>query len=476
MPPSSLVEQAPSQQTTSTSTDSAVLPLYEAAAADVLMKSLAAAAVTAGPCAVVMQDYALQTTTKTVSAVLSRPAASQVENRPAPVLLQEKMANVVDFADEDAFFVADLGEVVRQYQRWRSLLPRIEPYYAVKCNPDPSVLRTLVGLGIGFDCASRTELSAMLDLGVAPHQLIYANPCKQASHIRFAADQGVRMMTFDNAEELYKVKKHYPEAQLVLRILTDDSKSICKLGTKFGASPSIAKDLLTLAKSLELQVVGVSFHVGSGCFDALAFREAVKAARNVFDRAAEVGYDLQLLDVGGGFPGNCEAAITFEQIAAILGPAVDEMFPPSVRVIAEPGRFFVASAFTLAVNITARRTVVEKQEDGSQDTTFMYYVNDGVYGSFNCILFDHAEVKPKVLMKNGQYLYAQASSNDRVVKCSIWGPTCDSMDCITKQGLLPELDVGDWLYFDAMGAYTMCAASTFNGFKKSSILYTNTEL
>jgi ornithine decarboxylase len=106
----------------------------------------------------------------------------------------------------------------------------------------------------------------------------------------------------------------------------------------------------------------------------------------------------------------------------------------------------------------------------------MYYVNDGVYGSFNCILFDHAVVTPKVLARDGEFLYGTPTmTSEKLFRCSLWGPTCDSMDCLTKEGVLPLMDVGDWLYFDSMGAYTMCAASTFNGFKKSSILYTNTE-
>lgn len=408
-------------------------------------------------------------------------------NEPVDALLkstlQSKLSSMQEH-EEDAYFVADLGEIQRQYKRWCTLLPRIEPFYAVKCNPNPAVLSTLVQLGIGFDCASRNEIATMLEMGVSPKKIIYANPCKQASFIRYADQQGVEMMTFDNADELHKVKKNHPNAKLVLRILADDSRSICKLGLKFGASMDITRQLLETAKSLDLNVVGVSFHVGSGCFDSMAFREACVRARKVFDEAEEIGFQMSLLDVGGGFPSNCKSLIPFEEIASVLGPAVDEFFPPSVRVISEPGRFFVASAFTLAVNITARRTVyTQASAEGDlmiqQKPSFMYYVNDGVYGSFNCILFDHAECDAKVLCRDGVYLPGNVEQQEchfEKFKCSVWGPTCDSMDCITKNGALPELNVGDWLYYENMGAYTMCAASTFNGFKKSSIVYTNTEI
>jgi len=160
-----------------------------------------------------------------------------------------------------------------------------------------------------------------------------------------------------------------------------------------------------------------------------------------------------------------------------------------VRIIAEPGRYFVASAFTLAVNVIARRTikimaaatVVDDTKTNSVSkktgtTSFMYYVNDGVYGSFNCVMFDHQVVHPYVLYRNGMWVYG--SDMDAILShCTVWGPTCDSIDLVvpaTQECRLPVLDVGDWIAFDHMGAYTMCAASEFNGFKKSRVVYTDT--
>ncbi|KAI8069559.1 pyridoxal-dependent decarboxylase [Gongronella butleri] len=372
---------------------------------------------------------------------------------------------------EDAFFVADLGEVYRQHRRWMQLLPRIEPHFAVKSNPDPMVVKLLASLGLGFDCASKAEIQQVLDLGVEPHRVIYANPCKQSSFIRFAHQQGVAKMTFDNAEELHKIKQLYPNAELVLRILTDDSKSLCQLGLKFGAPLDTVPHLLQTAKDLDLNVIGVSFHVGSGCLDEHAFADAVMRARSVFDQADAMGFNFTLLDVGGGFPGaDVKDGITFEKVAAILGPAVDRHFAPNIRVIAEPGRYYVASAFTVCTNVIGRRTVLN--DAAGTDPAYMYYVNDGMYGSFNCILFDHQVVVPRVLLKNNEFCYDKRAEID--YECSIWGPTCDSIDCLSKSTRLPLLEEGDWLYWENMGAYTICAASQFNGFKKSKVLYTNT--
>ena len=213
----------------------------------------------------------------------------------------------------------------------------------------------LAALGLGFDCASQAEISTVLALGVAPSRIIYANPCKAASFIRHAAASGVDMMTFDNADELAKCRKHHPRAKLVLRLLTDDSGSVCRLGAKFGAHPSMVRPLLVRARELGLDVVGVSFHVGSGCTNPELFADALERARRAFDIGAELGYRFDLLDVGGGFQGE-----TFETMAGVIQLALERYFPvdgagAGVRVIAEPGRFYVTEAFELATNIIARR-------------------------------------------------------------------------------------------------------------------------
>ena len=327
----------------------------------------------------------------------------------------------------------------------------------MKCNPDPTIMKTMAALGTGFDCASKTEIKAALDVGASPTSIVYANPCKQPSHIRYAASMGVRMMTFDNADEVRKIASNHPHAQLILRLVTDDSQSICQFSIKFGASLTRAPVLLKLAKSLNLDVIGVSFHVGSGCCDPGAYELAIANARSVFDLGKSLGHPMSLLDVGGGFPGGgtetgYNHGVGFHDFVKVLALSVDKWFPASegVRVIAEPGRYFVFSAFTLGVNIIAKRSV-----EGKDGKSFMYYVNDGMYGSFNCITFDHALPEPHVLSTRSQICMnltpqdlSKLLPNENLTPfvCSIWGPTCDSIDCISKKTEgLPELFVGDWL-------------------------------
>lgn len=343
---------------------------------------------------------------------------------------------------------------------------------AVKCNPDPEVLRLLAALGTGFDCASKAEIEQVLKLGVEPSRIIYAQPCKTKSYVRFAAEQGVKQMTFDNSDELYKTKALFPDAELYLRIMTDDSSSLCRISSKFGASLDCTQALLELAQQLDLNVVGVSFHVGSGASDPQAFVKAVQDARVVFDQAAELGFDMRTLDVGGGFSGD-----SFEKMAYVLSTALDDYFPQHIRIIGEPGRYYVASAFTIACNVIARREV---KDTATQGTSYMLYLNDGVYGNFSSIMFDHQHPVPKILKSAAGYFgecHRGQPSSRGVTEYSIWGPTCDGIDRITERSVFHEvLNVGDWLYFEEMGAYTMCSATRFNGFTdKHDVVYVSDE-
>ncbi|VVC36127.1 Hypothetical protein CINCED_3A009577 [Cinara cedri] len=271
------------------------------------------------------------------------------------------------------------------------------------------------------------------------------------SHIKYAMNQNVDLTTFDNELELYKIKSINPSCNLVIRIRCDAVETQCPLGIKYGCDPvTEAPVLLTLARDLDLSIVGVSFHVGSGCNEPVAFRRAIAAASDVFTFAEQLGFiNMYLLNIGGGYPGNKDTCL--DKIADIVNDALDEWFPASsgVTVMAEPGRYFAASAFTLATRIHSMK------KRSTIDEHMMYFINDGVYGSFNSILYDHSIVVPKPL---NDYPMGKTSP------CSIWGPTCDGLDQVIDQVNLPRMKMGDWIIFEDMGAYTIPVASTFNGF------------
>jgi ornithine decarboxylase len=377
---------------------------------------------------------------------------------------------IINGNSEEAFYVVDIQDILRKHKNWLLKMPRVQPFYAVKCNSTPIVLELLASLGIGFDCASKAEIDSVLNLGVSPNNIIYANPCKTKSFIQHAANVGVDVMTFDNELELYKIRQFHPNARMVLRIKVDDSHSVCRLGLKFGADIERVPHLLQVAKNIGVNIIGCSFHVGSGCESADAYTDAISNAKYVFELGRQLGFDMTFLDIGGGFPGTSIPKVTFDETSKAVNEALDLHFPAidefgnasNITIIAEPGRYYVASAFTLATNIIAKRAV--SMED--QQLAMMYYLNDGVYGSFNCTIFDHWEVEPIPFPVIDNDLHLRQSHLS-----TIWGPTCDSMDCIKRDVILPEMHIGEWIIFKEMGAYTIAAGSTFNGFKMPSLQY-----
>uniref|UniRef100_A0A158P770 ornithine decarboxylase n=1 Tax=Angiostrongylus cantonensis TaxID=6313 RepID=A0A158P770_ANGCA len=372
-----------------------------------------------------------------------------------------------DDEDDEAFMLVDLDVVFERFALWKRELPMVEPFYAVKCNTDQVLLRTLAALGTGFDCASRNEIDIVMGTGVNAERIIYANPCKTRSFITHAKERNVTMMTFDNSEELVKVAKLHPQAEMILRIAVSDPTATCPLNLKFGADPvKVAPQLLLEAKQLHVNIVGISFHVGSGCNDPSAFREALGHARDLYDIGVSLGFTMKLIDLGGGYPGT-PYHISFENIAATIRSSMDEFFPQElgVRFVAEPGRFFAASPFTLVCNVIHATEVtaekITKDPADAENRGFMYYINDGVYGSFNCILFDH--VNPV-----GRPLFDEMAEEYPTI---IWGPTCDSLDKIEDQKHMRMLSVGDWITYPNMGAYTCSASTTFNGFQRPTAVY-----
>jgi len=417
-----------------------------------------------------------------------------------------------------SFVVSDVGVVERQYSRWCRALPGVQPFYAVKCNPDETLLKTLTGCGAGFDVASAAEMESALSMGVAPEDIIFANPIKSVRDLQYAARMGVNKVTFDNTDELLKIKEHLPTAELVIRLLPDDSGSVMRFGVKFGAPLVHVRGLLQLASELQLKVIGTSFHIGSGCFDTQSYEKAIALCRSVFDMGLELGLPrFTFLDLGGGFPGNpvenedTGSVPAFEKFADVIRSSLATHFPGNthgdVRMIAEPGRYMATAYSTLFTHVQGKREEPADPSDPSGPRKFLYYINDGVYGSFNCIMFDHAHPEPipayrfmrdrqslghrekttyPPISLNGSainlgqsaelsYVSARGmhSSSKRDQNClaTVFGATCDSMDVIVKDYPMEELFVGDWLAFANMGAYTSAASTTFNGMPRPVVFY-----
>lgn len=382
-------------------------------------------------------------------------------------------------SDEKALMVNDLGIAERQFNRWTTQLPQVQPFYAVKCNPDPIFLSALAGWGSNFDCASRAEIQRVLDNGVDPSRIIFANPIKSPADLKFAHSVGVTRMTFDNLDEVIKVKQYCPRAQLVLRLLPDDSGSVMRFGSKFGAPSETIETLLRTCQQHKIAVIGVSFHIGSGCFDPSKYDDAIGLCRKAFNIAERIGMpQMHLVDIGGGFPGDIgetavesiapagQTAPPFEDIALVIRSAFcrhfpEDMYPNLVR-IGEPGRYFGTAFSTLFLRVHGKRETYSLGND-EKHKRFLYYVNDGVYGSFNCKMYDYYHPVP--ISTRCFFGTMDGNENQRPTTLgTFFGPTCDSLDRIIDDHPIPELNVGDSIVFTNMGAYTTAAASEFNGF------------
>ncbi|GIL96863.1 hypothetical protein Vretimale_2607 [Volvox reticuliferus] len=372
---------------------------------------------------------------------------------------QEAVKHILRHKPDDTFYLVDLANVQRMFKAWRAAMPRVVPFYAVKCNPEPGILKLLVAMGAGFDCASKGELDMMLHMGVPPSRIIFAHPCKRPSDIRYARDHGIQYTTFDTVSELHKIAQMNPDFKCVLRIRADDPDARVPLGLKYGAEVSEAAQLLQTAKDLGLQVVGVSFHVGSACQNLSTFSGAIEDARKVFDAAHVLGFNMELLDIGGGFTGHFDEMgnVMFGEIANTINTALAAHFPPEmgVRVIAEPGRYFAETSSTLLTPVYGQRDRIAQDGVVKKD----YWLTDGLYGSFNCILYDGQTPAYKVVRSP----LLPDSAESRTFSSTLWGPTCDSADCVYKDVLLPVLRNGDWLMWNNAGAYTVAGACDFNG-------------
>lgn len=346
--------------------------------------------------------------------------------------------------DEDelnTFMVIDLDHLHDLYKEWTNAFPRIRPYFAVKCNPDPNVIRTLYQLGAGFDCANHSEMERVINLGISSSDIILANTCKLPRDMNIAKKHNLRYMTFDNEHELLKISQNHNKSSLLIRISCGDPSAKIPFGDKFGAHRDIWTDLIDVAKSLDLVIEGVSFHVGSGASDSMAYIKALKDAHDLFSLLKEKGCVPKILDIGGGFSHPLSSTLVES-----VNNTISHLFDEDITVIAEPGRYFVETICTHYAKIIGKH----RQKD-----VMKYWIYDSIYGCF-------ADVAHGYLVPNIQPITKKNPQNQTTYKTHIYGCTCDGTDIIAKDIDLPELIVGSWVYTPNMGAYTTVLSTNFN--------------
>jgi len=377
---------------------------------------------------------------------------------------QEKHDVLRKIADEHGtpVFVLDHEKIRANYREFKESLPRVQAYYAVKANSNPEIVKTLYAIGASFDVASFPEFMIVYEnikhLPAKEQQdfiwdkVIYANTIKQDETLR-QLDPYKPLVTYDNIEELHKIVKQCPHAGLVLRIRVPNTGSMVELSSKFGAHPDEAADLIVEGFNAGLVVEGISFHVGSQCNNFENYMQALQLSASIFKEAESRGHTIKILDIGGGFPVKYHAKVkSFKTLARMLNAEFKRLFPDSIEILAEPGRFMVANAGTLVTKIIGKAI---------RDGKTCYYLDDGVYHTFSGIVFDHCQY-PLKSFKEGE---------NKV--CAVFGPTCDAFDTISLAEELPDLEIGDFLYAENIGAYSIASSTNFNGFPPAKVVHIN---
>lgn len=358
--------------------------------------------------------------------------------------------------------IIDHERIRQNYLEFKENLPRVQAYYAVKANPAPEIIRTLYNLGASFDVASLPEFRIVYEniKDLPPKQrqdfiwdkIIYANTIKQIEALR-ELDQYKPLVTYDNVYELKKIKEYCPHAGLCLRIKVPNTGSMVELSSKFGIHPGEAVDLVAESFEAGLVVEGISFHVGSQCNNFENYMQALQISSSIIKEAESRGYKINILDIGGGFPVKYHSKVkSFKNLARKLNAEIKRLFPETMEILAEPGRFMVANAGVLITNIIGKAV---------REGKTCYYLDDGVYHTFSGIIFDHCQY-PLKAFREGE------------VKISaVFGPTCDALDTISVAEELPELLIDDFLYAQNIGAYSIASSTYFNGFPPAKVVHIN---
>ncbi len=389
------------------------------------------------------------------------PPNQQSASRLSSKLSEPEMAYPMDTHDETAMplsqvraiieqrgyerpvLVVDSALVRQKTRRFMAALPRVRPHFAVKSNPDPRVLRTLIEEGAGFEVASIAEIDILIDLGVPAAEIFYSNPIKTRHYLEYAARLGVEWYVVDSEEEVIKVHSVKPDAKLYLRIDAPNIGSDWPLAGKFGAPMVDVEGILATAARIGADLAGVTFHVGSQCRNPDNWRVGIQRARQVFDMALAIGLKPRLLNIGGGYPVRHVKPIpSIETIAQVINEEL-KSFDNSVQIIAEPGRYLVSDAGWFVVKVIGTAT-----RNGQR---WMFW-DAGVFGGI-------------IETTEGLRYTIVTDKKGELIPWNVAGPTCDSVDVPMRNEPMPgDLCEGDFIFIKNAGVYTTAYASNFNGF------------
>jgi len=384
-------------------------------------------------------------------AVNSVPASFSDTSR---ALIDDDIRQQVSFSSAEAagysepLLVMSEQRLRNNVRRFMQAMPRVRPHYAVKANSNPAILEIFRQEGTCFEIASSAELDALLALGVPAEEVFYSNPIKSPTAVKYAAAKGVRWYSVDSTEELEKIAAIAPQAKLYIRIEVSNEGSSWPLAGKFGASRAGIAAIIATALQYQLNLCGVTFHVGSQCTNINNWLEGIRSAKTIFEQMIAKGFTPELLNLGGGYPVQLTPADpTIEDIAAAINDELESL-PESIQVMAEPGRYFVGSAGCLVSQVVGVAT---------RDQSRWLYLDTGFYGGL-------------MELEQGFALTLVSQRTGAAELWSLAGPTCDSIDVLGKHYLPATMQAEDLVFIPNMGAYSASCACDFNGFPVPKML------
>ncbi len=351
----------------------------------------------------------------------------------------------------------DCDSIRRQYRALKNALPNVTLHFALKPLPHAAVVDTLLAEGASFDLATSGEVDLVNSRGVPAERTIHTHPIKRDADIRDALAYGCTVFVVDNSNELEKFIAYKDQVELLVRLSFRNSESFADLSKKFGCSAETALQLIERARALGIRIKGLSFHVGSQTTNPQKYVDAINACRQLMETVIAADLPaLSTLDIGGGFPVTYnQSVMPIDEFCQPINQAL-AMLPETVQVLAEPGRFIVAPAATSVASVMG-----QAEREGET----WYYLDDGIYGTFSGIIFDHGDY-PIVALKESAETFPSVLA----------GPTCDSIDVIAEQIMLPKLENGDLIIGHMMGAYASATATDFNFFKRAKMVVLNEQV
>lgn len=376
----------------------------------------------------------------------------------------EVSKSVVDFSQAKGL-VEKYGSPLMVYSKsalrenyWvmKNAMPKVEMYYAVKSNYEDAILQTLLEEGACVDICSYGELRKTMEIGFTPEQMIHTHPCKSQENLENCYEAGVRWFVYDCANELKKMMAYQQDYNLILRLKASGKHSLINLSKKFGCELDRAYALIDQTIAAGGKLKGLSFHVGSQCTGTEAYDLMLADARKIWDYCVSKGCEMEMLDLGGGFPAPYRKPIMhLHRFCTEVYEHLEKHFGDTgARYIAEPGRGLSARCATLVVKI------IGKDERPNED---WYFVDEGLFSSLSGKMYDHMEYE----------IWHERKDSAELKTCVMAGPTCDSSDLVSNhEHLLPnDMEVGDLLLIPTMGAYARVTAPTqFNGLEPAKVV------